>query len=60
MQFVIELLQETGVLLVNGSGFDPVYGKGHARAVFLPPIAELEQAFNLLEQFMKKKKRGAI
>ena len=56
MLFVIELLRETGVLIVNGSGFDPVYGAGHARAVFLPPIAMLEEAFNEIERFMKKKK----
>ena len=54
MEFVVQLLKETGVLIVNGSGFDPVYGKGHARIVFLPPIAELEEAYNGLEQFMKK------
>jgi alanine-synthesizing transaminase len=57
MNFVVELLKETGVLIVNGSGFDPVYGKGHARAVFLPPIEELDEAFNALEQFMKKRKK---
>ena len=56
MEFVVDLLKATGVLLVNGSGFDPVYGKGHARAVFLPPISELEEAFNGLEAFMKKSK----
>ena len=56
MQFVMELLRETGVLVVNGSGFDPFYGAGHARAVFLPPICMLEEAFNELERFMKKKK----
>jgi aspartate/methionine/tyrosine aminotransferase len=55
MQFVVELLGKTGVLIVNGSGFDPVYGAGHARAVFLPPIEMLEHAFNELERFMKKK-----
>jgi aspartate/methionine/tyrosine aminotransferase len=55
MRFVIELLKETGVLIVNGSGFDPVYGKGHARIVFLPPINELEVAFDALERFMKHK-----
>ena len=60
MNFVVELLKETGVLIVNGSGFDPVYGKGHARAVFLPPIAELDEAFNALEQFMKKSKRKQL
>jgi alanine-synthesizing transaminase len=56
MEFVIDLLKQTGVLIVNGSGFDPLYGKGHARAVFLPPIPELEKAFDALEDFMKKSK----
>jgi alanine-synthesizing transaminase len=55
MEFVIALLKETGVLLVNGSGFDPQYGKDHARIVFLPPCDELDEAFNSLEQFMNKK-----
>jgi aspartate/methionine/tyrosine aminotransferase len=55
MEFVKDLLIKTGVLIVNGSGFDPVYGAGHARAVFLPPIEVLDEAFNKLEQFMKKK-----
>jgi tyrosine/nicotianamine family aminotransferase len=57
MDFVVSLLKETGVLIVNGSGFDPVYGKDHARIVFLPPCEELEEAFNCLEQFMKKKQK---
>jgi alanine-synthesizing transaminase len=56
MQFVVELLKETGVLIVNGSGFDPVYGAGHARAVFLPPIEMLEEAFDKIERFMEKGK----
>ncbi|MEJ5326821.1 MAG: aminotransferase class I/II-fold pyridoxal phosphate-dependent enzyme [Candidatus Bathyarchaeia archaeon] len=55
MEFAIELLKETGVLLVHGSGFDPAYGAGHVRMVFLPPIETLEQAFNAIERFMKKK-----
>jgi aspartate/methionine/tyrosine aminotransferase len=55
MEFAVELLKETGVLLVHGSGFDPIYGAGHARIVFLPPIETLEQAFNEIERFMKKK-----
>ncbi|MGE5532746.1 MAG: aminotransferase class I/II-fold pyridoxal phosphate-dependent enzyme [Bacillota bacterium] len=57
MEVVQQLLRETGVLIVNGSGFDPVYGKEHARIVFLPPCEELEEAFNCLEQFMKKKQK---
>jgi alanine-synthesizing transaminase len=55
MEFAVELLKETGVLLVHGSGFDPVYGAGHVRGVFLPPIEMLEQAFNEIERFIKKK-----
>lgn len=55
LHFVVDLLKQTGVLLVHGSGFDPLYGNGHARVVFLPPIEMLEQAFDALESFMKKK-----
>ena len=55
MDFVLHLLKETGVLTVNGSGFDTVYGSGHFRIVFLPPIEMLEEAFNEMERFMKKK-----
>jgi alanine-synthesizing transaminase len=55
IEFAVELLKETGVLLVHGSGFDPVYGAGHVRGVFLPPIEMLEEAFNEIERFMKKK-----
>jgi aspartate/methionine/tyrosine aminotransferase len=51
----VDLLKETGVLTVNGSGFDPIYGEGHARLVFLPPIKELDEAFNALERFMSNK-----
>ncbi len=54
-EFALELLQETGVLFVHGSGFDPVYGSGHVRGVFLPPIATLEEALNGLERFMEKR-----
>ncbi len=53
--FVLHLLKETGVLTVNGSGFDPIYGCGHFRVVTLPPIETQEEAFNLLERFMKEK-----
>jgi alanine-synthesizing transaminase len=55
MDFAVELLKETGVLLVHGSGFDPHYGAGHVRGVFLPPIETLEEAFSAVERFMKKK-----
>jgi len=51
--FVTQLLEETGVLLVHGSGFDPVYGKDHFRAVFLPDESMLAEAFDAIESFMK-------
>jgi len=57
MEFVLELLRETGVLFVHGSGFDPVYGAGHVRGVVLPPLEILEQALNELESFMKRHER---
>ncbi len=56
MEFVLDLLRETGVLFVHGSGFDQTYGAGHVRGVILPPIETLEQAFDGVERFMEKKK----
>lgn len=58
LEFVLKLLKETGVLFVHGSGFCPVYGAGHVRGVFLPPIETLEEALNLLESFMEKSKKA--
>lgn len=55
-EFVLELLKETGVLFVHGSGFDPIYGSGHFRGVFLAPIETLEQALNEVERFVEKNK----
>lgn len=53
MDFTLELLKETGVLFVHGSGFDPVYGAGHVRGVILPPIETLEKAFDEIGRFME-------
>ena len=50
--FVIDLLKNTGVLSVHGSGFGKQYGQGHFRMVFLPPLEMLEEAMNRLEKFM--------
>jgi len=52
--FVLQLLRETGVLVVHGSGFCERYGPGHFRAVFLPPPDVLEEALNKIEHFMEK------
>jgi alanine-synthesizing transaminase len=57
MQFVLDLLKETGVLFVHGSGFDPTYGAGHVRGVILPPIETLEKALDELQRFMKNNRQ---
>ncbi|MFX1475840.1 MAG: aminotransferase class I/II-fold pyridoxal phosphate-dependent enzyme [Promethearchaeota archaeon] len=51
-QFVMELLKKTGVLVVFGSGFDPVFGAGHFRLVFLAPPVKLESSLNAIKQFL--------
>jgi aspartate/methionine/tyrosine aminotransferase len=53
-EFCLELLRETGVLTVHGSGFG---GKGkHFRMVFLPSESVLEEAFDLIDGFLKAKR----
>ncbi len=53
LSFVLDVLEKTSVLLVQGSGFGSVFGARHFRSVFLPPIEVLEKAFDSLERFMK-------
>jgi len=50
--FVSELIRETGVVVVPGSGFGQVPGTRHFRVVFLPTEAVLEKAFSQIECFM--------
>lgn len=52
-QFVIDLLNSTGVLTVHGSGFGTAHGSGHFRIVYLPPEDMLERAMDKLEKFVK-------
>ena len=51
-EFTIDLLKNTGVCGVYGSGFGN-YGKDHIRLTFLPDILMLETVYNLLENFLK-------
>ena len=51
--FAVDLVKKTGVLVVNGSGFDQTYGAGHFRTVFLPPINMIDEAADRIEQFMQ-------
>jgi alanine-synthesizing transaminase len=50
--FVLDLLNETGVLTVHGSGFGSNFGTDHFRIVYLPQEQILDEAMNRLEHFI--------
>lgn len=52
--FVAELIRETGVVVVPGSGFGQVPGTQHFRIVFLPNEQILEKAYKNIGEFLKK------
>jgi alanine-synthesizing transaminase len=54
LEFVIEMLNSTGVLTVHGSGFG-TSGSNHFRVVYLPEESILEEAMNKIDLFLKKK-----
>ncbi|MEG8948130.1 aminotransferase class I/II-fold pyridoxal phosphate-dependent enzyme [Rosettibacter firmus] len=49
-----ELMKETGVVVVPGSGFGQLPGTNHFRIVFLPPEDILEKAYRAISQFHEK------
>lgn len=53
LHFVTELLRETGVVLVHGSGFGQVPGTRHFRVVFLPNEEILTKAYTNLAKFLE-------
>jgi aspartate/methionine/tyrosine aminotransferase len=55
--FVRDLLENTGLVFVHGSGFGSNYGSGHFRGVFLPPVETLNKAFDKLDSFMSAKSK---
>lgn len=57
--FVRNLIRETGVVVVPGSGFGELAAAGHFRIVFLPDEATLEKAYSCLEKFTGKFLHGA-
>lgn len=59
-EFVLDLLNEGHVLVVNGSGFGRENAQGHFRSVILPPIETLEEAFNSVETFMKRRMKRRV
>lgn len=55
-EFVYDLLNETGVLTVHGSGFSRTLKNKHFRIVFLAQPELLNEAIDQIEEFMKKRK----
>ena len=51
--FVLKLVEETGVLFVPGDGFGRKPGTKHFRIVFLPDENTLNRAYDKLGEFMK-------
>lgn len=52
--FVNNLIMETGVIVVPGSGFGQRPGTQHLRIVFLPDEATLKDSYTKLAEFMNK------
>lgn len=56
MQFMMELLEEEKVLMVQGTGFN-WDAPDHFRVVFLPNLYDLEDALARLDRFFAKKRK---
>lgn len=56
MQFMMDLLIEEKVLIVQGTGFN-WHAPDHFRVVFLPNLLDLEDAMDRLDRFFAKKRR---
>ena len=54
---MLDLLDSTGVLTVQGSGFGREFGAGHFRIVYLPPENVLEEAMDKIESFVSEIKQ---
>ena len=54
-EFVTDLIRETGVVVVPGSGFGQQPGTNHFRMVFLPPEETLWQALRSIGEFAKSR-----
>ena len=53
-RFAQELIKETGVVVVPGSGFGQKPGTKHFRVVYLAPEEVLERAYHAIAGFIKK------
>jgi alanine-synthesizing transaminase len=54
-RFVLDLLEETGVLVVHGSGFGIDPNLGYFRLVYLAEEAILKTSFNEIDHFLRRR-----
>jgi alanine-synthesizing transaminase len=59
-QFVLDLLQETGVLMVHGSGFGREASEGYFRLVYLADEETLDDAFRKLGRFIARQPESLL
>jgi alanine-synthesizing transaminase len=57
-EFVLDLIRETGVVVVPGDGFGQASGTKHFRLVFLPPEDLLRTALEKIAGFAGKRQKG--
>ncbi len=55
LDFVADLIRETGVVTVHGSGFGQKEGSKHMRVVFLPDETLLTEAYEKIRDFTKRR-----
>ena len=55
-EFIADLIRETGVVVVPGSGFGQQPGTKHFRMVFLPPEETLRQALQHIGDFVRSRR----
>ena len=54
MFYSLELLEETGICVVPGSGFRQKTGTYHFRTTILPPIDQIQSLLSNVEKFHQK------
>ena len=59
-QFVLDLLEETSVLVVHGSGFGCDASAGYFRLVYLANEETLDVAFEAIGRFMARSRRELV
>jgi alanine transaminase len=53
MFYCLELLEETGICVVPGSGFRQKNGTYHFRTTILPPVDQIKSLLSNVEKFHK-------